>query len=558
MSILTASVFLGEDNSVKLGDFGLSKLMQSHDFASTYVGTPFYMSPEICAAERYTLQSDVWSLGCLMYELCTKEPPFQAKTHFNLVQKIKEGRILPLPHIYSAELQNVVKNCLKTNPLARPDTASLLQLPMVRLMRKEREVVELGKTLRLKEEEAVQKCNQAKAAISNLELAEEKLKSEIDSTVRREWEVKGRLEIDRQIQIETEKLQLRFEEEVKTRVQAEVDEKLRASAAEQSLRSNSPLSLPQSSISAGCESDFPSTTDLSSVSTEPPSSSELPNPAQTKKTRRTPFARARTQYDSPVDVQMVEPSPMSIASLSLSPRRLAAAVIPNSKNIFAKAAEQRAKWEPRLPSPVGSDEEHNEDEEDTLPDLPSPTRPSRAVAQNLFKQQTRPGLLRQKTAPTSQSNPQPSLFPCNTISQAPVMPILAETSHPQQLVNPPKPASPNRRLTKLPSSASVKKLAPGESGSPVRRAPSKPSIKGSKGGDEMFKAVVHRNLISAGMSPGGRTLVELAQARAGGNPHPTPSALEIEDEVPLWDPEKDEMPSPFIVRGGKGMNLRRL
>ena len=57
-------VFLGEDNSVKLGDFGLSKMIKSHDFASTYVGTPFYMSPEICAAEKYTLKSDIWSLGC--------------------------------------------------------------------------------------------------------------------------------------------------------------------------------------------------------------------------------------------------------------------------------------------------------------------------------------------------------------------------------------------------------------------------------------------------------------------------------------------------------------
>ncbi|KAG9681299.1 kinase-like protein, partial [Aureobasidium melanogenum] len=49
------NVFLGEGNAVKLGDFGLSKIILSHDFASTYVGTPFYMSPEICAAERYSL-----------------------------------------------------------------------------------------------------------------------------------------------------------------------------------------------------------------------------------------------------------------------------------------------------------------------------------------------------------------------------------------------------------------------------------------------------------------------------------------------------------------------
>ena len=124
-------VFLGEDNSVKLGDFGLSKLMQSHDFASTYVGTPFYMSPEICGAERYTLYSDIWSLGCIMYELCARAPPFNAKTHFHLVQRIKDGRVDPLSDLYSQELHNAIKSCLKTNPQNRPDTATLLNLPMI-------------------------------------------------------------------------------------------------------------------------------------------------------------------------------------------------------------------------------------------------------------------------------------------------------------------------------------------------------------------------------------------------------------------------------------------
>lgn len=98
---LTALVFLGDKLQVKLGDFGLSKVMQSHDFASTYVGTPYYMSPEICASERYTLASDIWALGCIMYELCARKVPFNANTQFQLVQKIKEGRVDPLPDSYS-------------------------------------------------------------------------------------------------------------------------------------------------------------------------------------------------------------------------------------------------------------------------------------------------------------------------------------------------------------------------------------------------------------------------------------------------------------------------
>lgn len=131
--------------------------MQSHDFASTYVGMPYYMSPEIWAAERYTLHSDIWSPGCVMYELCARRPPFDAKTQFRLFQKIKDGHVDSLPPIYSSELQHAVKSFLNINPLQRQDTAALLSRPMIRLMRKEREVVEFGKAFRLYEDQLMVK-----------------------------------------------------------------------------------------------------------------------------------------------------------------------------------------------------------------------------------------------------------------------------------------------------------------------------------------------------------------------------------------------------------------
>lgn len=58
------------DEFVKLGDFGLSKEMGTASFTSTYVGTPLYMPPEILAENRYDTKSDIWSLGCLVYEMC--------------------------------------------------------------------------------------------------------------------------------------------------------------------------------------------------------------------------------------------------------------------------------------------------------------------------------------------------------------------------------------------------------------------------------------------------------------------------------------------------------
>src|SRR5271170_7730886 len=168
--------------------------MQSHDFASTYVGTPFYMSPEICAAERYTLKSDIWSLGCIIYELCAREPPFNAKSHFQLVQKIKEGKIATIPSVYSPDLMAVIKDCLKVNPDRRPDTAQLLNLPVVKLMRKEKEVVELGRMLKTKEDIAAQRLQEVEEKIKRIEAEKVQTRQDIEVTVRREWEVRARLE----------------------------------------------------------------------------------------------------------------------------------------------------------------------------------------------------------------------------------------------------------------------------------------------------------------------------------------------------------------------------
>jgi len=96
-----SSVFLDENHTVKLGDFGLSKALAQASFANTYVGvsiyddtpsiqlnylqTPYYMSPELMQEKAYDSKSDIWSLGCLIYELCALKPPFhEAKTHSEL------------------------------------------------------------------------------------------------------------------------------------------------------------------------------------------------------------------------------------------------------------------------------------------------------------------------------------------------------------------------------------------------------------------------------------------------------------------------------------------
>lgn len=551
------NIFLGSDNTVKLGDFGLSKQMQSHDFASTYVGTPFYMSPEICAAEKYTLRSDIWAVGCIMYELCAKEPPFNARTHIQLVQKIREGKFNALPDCYSPELKNVIGSCLRVNPDHRPDTAALINLPIIRLMRKEKEVVDLGKILRRREEVAVQKVREMEQTLAKAEKEKQELKAEIESTVRREWEVKARLEIDRQVQNELDRLRKRFESEVQDRVAIEVEkekqkqknnsnsreeafrESLRRSGSRTSSRASGQTSRSSTTDDAGT----PPSTDISQLSLESP----ISNPKKQKREARTPFCRSKTTVvDSPQDVQMAEPSPISIASLSLSPRRTSATG--GSRNIFAEAERQKAKWEPTLA--------YSDDEDDT-PDLPSPTRPK--VKPDPFKVHPRQ-LLRQNTATIVQKlNTQPPLFPSNG-SRLPQSTSVSPTRpDDRSSMSDSRSKSPHRRLSKIPSSANLA----ADAGSPTRKTGSKQSpSKLNAAGDEMYKAVMQRNM-------GGRTLVELAQARAGGrsmdevkrcaSDSRTGSSLRCSEREPpaIWDPERDEMPSPFLARGKKIIrNLR--
>jgi serine/threonine protein kinase len=563
------NIFLGSDNTVKLGDFGLSKQMQSHDFASTYVGTPFYMSPEICAAEKYTLRSDIWAVGCIMYELCQKEPPFNARTHIQLVQKIREGKFAPLPDYYSPELKNVIGSCLRVNPDHRPDTASLINLPIIRLMRKEKEVVDLGKTLRRREEVAVQKVREIEQCLAKRESEKTQMKAEIENTVRREWEVKARLEIDRQVQSELDRLRKRFESEVQERVAIEVKKYKHISSANTNPRddvfrtstqgsgssrsSNQGWRSSRSSANMTDDSDNTpaSTADVSQLSLGSPPSNKRKQP---KKENRTPLCRSKTVVDSPVDVQMAEPSPISIASLSLSPRRTSAQG--GARNIFAEAERNKAKWEPTLA--------YSDDEDDT-PDLPSPTRPK--VKPDPLKAPRRP-LLRQNTAAFMQKlSNQPSLFPSGSAGTR-----LPQSTNPpasqtdERILTDSRAKSPHRRLTKIPSSAN---LAADAGSSPTRKSASKqqqqPPPKTGGGGEEMFKAVMQRNM-------GGRTLVELAQARAGGRPMdevkrcasdsraigPTMSMKCSERDPPaIWNPELDEMPSPFLARGKKVIrNLR--
>nr|XP_057913043.1 serine/threonine-protein kinase Nek2 [Doryrhamphus excisus] len=128
-----ANIFLDVKQNVKLGDFGLARIL-NHDtsFAKTFVGTPYYMSPEQMNQMSYNEKSDIWSLGCLLYELCALSPPFTACNQKELAVKIREGKFSRIPFRYSEELNTLLKRMLNLKDYLRPSVESILQSSLLK------------------------------------------------------------------------------------------------------------------------------------------------------------------------------------------------------------------------------------------------------------------------------------------------------------------------------------------------------------------------------------------------------------------------------------------
>ncbi|NWV67732.1 NEK5 kinase, partial [Malurus elegans] len=130
------NVFLSNNGKVaKLGDFGIARQLNSTtEFAHTCVGTPYYLSPEICENRPYNNKTDIWSLGCVLYELCALKHPvstFQGNSLHELVLKICRGRFQPVSPNYSYDLRILISQLFKISPRDRPSINSILRKPFL-------------------------------------------------------------------------------------------------------------------------------------------------------------------------------------------------------------------------------------------------------------------------------------------------------------------------------------------------------------------------------------------------------------------------------------------
>uniref|UniRef100_A0A8C3LTA1 Serine/threonine-protein kinase Nek9 n=2 Tax=Phasianidae TaxID=9005 RepID=A0A8C3LTA1_CHRPC len=132
--IKTLNIFLTKANLIKLGDYGLAKKLNSeYSMAETLVGTPYYMSPELCQGVKYNFKSDIWAVGCVIFELLTLKRTFDATNPLNLCVKIVQGnRAMEVDSsVYSWELIQMVNSCLDQDPEKRPTADELLEQPLL-------------------------------------------------------------------------------------------------------------------------------------------------------------------------------------------------------------------------------------------------------------------------------------------------------------------------------------------------------------------------------------------------------------------------------------------
>lgn len=115
------------DNKIKIGDFGISKQLDPNkNYAQTQIGTILYVSPELIKGEKYTNKTDIWSLGCILYELCELKLIFPYTNKISFYNSVLSDKPKDINKKYGKELQDLINKLLEKDPSRRPDINSVI------------------------------------------------------------------------------------------------------------------------------------------------------------------------------------------------------------------------------------------------------------------------------------------------------------------------------------------------------------------------------------------------------------------------------------------------
>ena len=127
----SANIFLTKNGIVKIGDLNVSKVLNQNKMAQTKTGTPYYSAPEIWENKSYDNKIDIWSVGCIIYEMCCLVCPFRSTSILKLALLINKGEYKPIPDIYSDNLSNIISKMIIVNPTKRFNCDKLLKIPFL-------------------------------------------------------------------------------------------------------------------------------------------------------------------------------------------------------------------------------------------------------------------------------------------------------------------------------------------------------------------------------------------------------------------------------------------
>ena len=127
----SANIFLFSDGSAKIGDLNVSKVAYK-GLGYTQTGTPYYASPEVWRDEPYDMKSDIWSLGCVTYEMLALHPPFRAENMEKLYNKVIQCQYGKISERYSDDIKEIIKLLLKVKTKDRPTCSQILKHPLVK------------------------------------------------------------------------------------------------------------------------------------------------------------------------------------------------------------------------------------------------------------------------------------------------------------------------------------------------------------------------------------------------------------------------------------------